>query len=261
MAGAQKMMGIGLVGVFLLTAPMTAQASIPVIDSENILQQIKTYTETLHVVENTAQQINLQLKELLALPENVLDAYKNDLTNSMNAVNTAMRSSGFFTENTAWSQYWQGAFPKITATTYAATATSAQNVNTTVQEILSMKNRDDVMTYHQLVTELDESKTRLLALLEQNKNPEGSKQVQQLANEIAAEKAHIDSINAALQALSAQNQAMKNQAEVLEKQNHQAVVTAAIQAEEAALAKLKQEVTPTVPALDDPWQTYGRVRW
>ena len=79
MVDVRKSFMTGLVGTFLLALPMTAQASIPVIDSENILQQIKTYTETLHVVENTAQQINLQLKELLALPENVLDAYKNDL--------------------------------------------------------------------------------------------------------------------------------------------------------------------------------------
>ena len=85
--------------------------------------------------------------------------------------------------------------------------------------------------------------------------------MQQLANEIAAEKAHIDSIYTTLQALTAQNQVMKSQAEVLEKQNHQAVVNAAIQAEDAALTKMKQEVTKTVPILDDPWQTYGNVRW
>lgn len=261
MVDARKTVTMGLVGTLLLALPMTAQASIPVIDTENILQQIKTYTETLQVVTNTAQQITLQLKELEALPEAILDTYKNDLNNSMTAINSTMKKSGFFTEETAWNEYWQNTFPKIAVDTYAATALSEQNVNATLQEVLSMKNRDDVTNYHQLMTELEISKARLLDLLEQNKTPQGSKQVQQLANEIASEKAHVDSIHTALQALAAQNQVMKNQAEVLEKQNHQAVVDAAMQAEDAALTKMKQEVTKTVPALDDPWQTYGRVRW
>ena len=261
MVDVRKSFTMGLVGTFLLALPMTAQASIPVIDTENILQQIKTYTETLQVVTNTAQQITLQLKELEALPETVLDSYKNALNSSVASINTAMKQSGFFTETAAWNQYWQNTFHKIAVDAYAQTSLAEQNVKTTLQEVLSMRNRDDVTAYHQLMTELDVSKKRLSDLLEQNKAPTGSKQVQQLANEIAAEKAHIDSIHTTLQALTAQNQVMKNQAEVLEKQNHQAVVNAAIQAEDAALTKMKQEVTKTVPALDDPWQTYGNVRW
>lgn len=261
MVDVRKSFTMGLVGTFLLVLPMTAQASIPVIDTENILQQIKTYTETLQVVTNTAQQITLQLKELEALPETVLDSYKDALNSSVASINTAMKQSGFFTETAAWNQYWQNTFPKIAVDAYAQTSLAEQNVKTTLQEVLSMRNRDDVTAYHQLMTELDVSKKRLSDLLEQNKAPTGSKQVQQLANEIAAEKAHIDSIHTTLQALTAQNQVMKNQAEVLEKQNHQAVVNAAIQAEDAALTKMKQEVTKTVPALDDPWQTYGNVRW
>lgn len=261
MVDVRKSFMTGLVGTFLLALPMTAQASIPVIDTENILQQIKTYTETLQVVTNTAQQITLQMKELEALPETVLDSYKDALNSSVASINTAMKKSGFFTETAVWNQYWQNTFPKIAVDAYAQTSLAEQNVKTTLQEVLSMRNRDDVTAYHQLMTELDVSKKRLSDLLEQNKAPTGSKQVQQLANEIAAEKAHIDSIHTTLQALTAQNQVMKNQAEVLEKQNHQAVVNAAIQAEDAALTKMKQEVMKTVPALDDPWQTYGNVRW
>lgn len=257
----RKALIIGVMGTLLLAGPMTVQASIPVIDSENILQQIKTYTETLQVVTNTAQQITLQLKELAALPETVLDSYKDALDNSMTVVNGAMKKSGFFTENAEWNTYWQSTFPKIAVNKYPETFLAEQNVNTTVQEVLSMRNRDDIATYHQLMTELDESRKRLTNLLEQNKSPEGSKQAQQLANEIAAEKAHIDSVNTAMQALTAQNQVMKNQAELLEKQNHQAVVEASKQAEDESLAKMKQEVTKTVPAIDDPWQTYGNVRW
>ena len=41
-----------------------AYAAIPVIDDQNILQQLKTYEETVKVVTNTKEQISLQLKEL-----------------------------------------------------------------------------------------------------------------------------------------------------------------------------------------------------
>ena len=177
MVDIRKSFTMGLVGTFLLALPMTAQASIPVIDTENILQQIKTYTETLQVVTNTAQQITLQLKELEALPENILDSYKNALNSSMTSINTAMKTSGFFTEATAWNQYWQSTFPKIAVDAYAQTSLAEQNVKTTLQEVLSMRNRDDVTAYHQLMTELDVSKKRLSDLLEQNKAPTGSKQV------------------------------------------------------------------------------------
>jgi len=70
---------------------------------------------------------------------------------------------------------------------------------------------------------LQKSKDKLAELLELNKTPEGQKQGQQLANEIAAEKAHIDSINTSIQAISVQNEAMKNQMEVVKAQNQQAV--------------------------------------
>ena len=51
-----------------------AYAAIPVIDDQNILQQLKTYEETVKVVSNTKEQISLQLK-----------SWKNSLqTSSMN---------------------------------------------------------------------------------------------------------------------------------------------------------------------------------
>ena len=38
----------------LLMNPVRTEAAIPVIDDSNIMQQIKTYTETIKVVTNTA---------------------------------------------------------------------------------------------------------------------------------------------------------------------------------------------------------------
>ena len=100
----------------------------------------------------------------------------------------------------------------------------------TMQEVLSMRNQQDVAAYRALMQDLQKSKDKLAELLELNKTPEGQKQGQQLANEIAAEKAHIDSINTSIQAISVQNEAMKNQMEVVKAQNQQAVADAMAQA-------------------------------
>ena len=63
MAKFRKLLVTGAMGLILL-APLPAQAAIPVIDDNNILQQIKTYTQTVEVVKNTAEQIRNQLREL-----------------------------------------------------------------------------------------------------------------------------------------------------------------------------------------------------
>ncbi|MBQ7479782.1 MAG: hypothetical protein IJT01_12950 [Selenomonadaceae bacterium] len=260
MARFQKIMAAGALGVALLLPPR-AEAAIPVIDSENILQQIKTYTETVQVVTNTAEQIKLQIKELTSLPQQILDTYKTAIANSMAVVTGAMKDSGFFLDDTHWNEYWQEIYPRLQAGEYRQTTWSERSINTTIQETLAMLNKKDVTNYLTLMQELEKSKTRLQELLELNKSPEGSKQAQQLANEIAAEKAHIESIQTAIQAMTAKNETMKRQADVLEKQNHQAVVQAAQQAEDAMLTKMREETTPSVTMIDDPWQTYGNVRW
>ena len=257
----KKIVAASLLGTFLLTQSSPAQASIPVIDSENIMQQIKTYTETLNVVSNTAQQIELQIKELTGLSDDTLNKYKTAVQSSIASVTSSLKKSNFFTESSDWDNYWRSTFPRISGGTYSQTILSEQDARTTMQEMLSLKNQRDVSSYHDLVTELDASKSRLQDLLELNQSPEGSKQAAQIANEIAVEKAHIESINAALQAITSQNQAMKNQADVLEKQNHQAVIDASIQAENEAISTMDKEVTKTTPVLDDPWSTYGKVRW
>ena len=58
-------------------APMSATAAIPVIDTQNILQQLKTYQQEAMTVINTAKQIELQYKELLNLPNQILNSYKS----------------------------------------------------------------------------------------------------------------------------------------------------------------------------------------
>ena len=251
---------IGAFGMVLLLSP-SAEAAIPVIDSENILQQIKTYTETVKVVTNTAEQIKLQIRELASLPQQILDTYKTAVSNSMATVSKVMEKSGFLLGDEHWDAYWRNLYPKLEAGDYRQTTWAERGISTTIQESLSVLNKQDVTSYRALMQELEKSKERLQDLMELNKQPEGSKQAQQIANEIAAEKAHIESIQTSLQAITAKNETMKRQAEVLEKQNHQAVVEAAKTAEDAALSQMREETIASVTMIDDPWQTYGNVRW
>lgn len=58
-----------------------AHAAIPVIDVDNITQQLKTYQETVKVVTNTKEQVELQWKELKKLPSQILNGYKTSLIN------------------------------------------------------------------------------------------------------------------------------------------------------------------------------------
>ena len=111
------------------------------------------------------------------------------------------------------------------------------------------------------MAELEKSKVRLQDLLEQNKTVEGNKQAQQIANMIATEKANIDSINTAIQAITDKNQLMHQQVEVLKAQNRKAVINAAKQAEDETLSQMENEVIEKVSIIDDPFATYGNVRW
>lgn len=257
----KKLKQISLATILSLSISASAQAAIPVIDDQNIAQQLKTYTETLNVVKNTAEQISLQLKELMAMPENLLAEYKNAFDESLASVTDTLKKSDLLVDKDEWDEYWEDIYPRINGGDYKQTVWSERSINDTLQEIMSMRNEEDVNSYHELMAELEKSKVRLQDLLEQNKTVEGNKQAQQIANEIATEKANIESINTAIQAITNKNQVMQQQAQVLKAQNRQAVINAAKQAEKETIQNMKNEVVEKVPIIDDPFSTYGNVRW
>ena len=76
-----------LIAVSIAAAPLRASAAIPVVDVENIAQQLKTYLETVKLVTNTAEQIQMQLLELKSLPERLITKYKNELLRNIFHVN------------------------------------------------------------------------------------------------------------------------------------------------------------------------------
>lgn len=195
------------------------------------------------------------------MPENILNEYKQAFNDSIAAVKNTLSNSDLLVDKDEWDEYWKETYPRINSGDYKQTVWSERSINDTLQEIMSMRNEEDVNSYHELMAELEKSKVRLQDLLEQNKTVEGNKQAQQIANMIATEKANIDSINTAIQAITDKNQLMHQQAEVLKAQNRKAVINAAKQAEEETLSQMENEVIEKVPIIDDPFATYGNVRW
>lgn len=257
----KKLKQISLATILSLSISASAQAAIPVIDDQNIAQQLKTYTETLNVVKNTAEQISLQLKELMAMPENLLNEYKNAFDESLAAVTDTLKNSDLLVDKDEWDEYWENLYPRINGGDYKQTVWSERSINDTIQEIMSMRNEEDVNSYHELMAELEKSKIRLQDLLEQNKTVEGNKQAQQIANEIATEKANIESINTAIQAITNKNQVMQQQAQVLKAQNRQAVMEAGAQAEKEFVDRMDSNVTKKTIIVDSPFEKYGNLSW
>lgn len=71
-----------------------AHAAIPVIDVDNITQQLKTYQETVKVVTNTKEQVELQWRELKKLPSQILNGYKTSLINGWNKIQDILTKNG-----------------------------------------------------------------------------------------------------------------------------------------------------------------------
>ena len=197
----------------------------------------------------------------MAMPENILNEYKQAFNDSITAVKNTLSNSDLLVDKDEWDEYWEEIYPRINSGDYKQTVWSERSINDTLQEIMSMRNEEDVNSYHELMAELEKSKVRLQDLLEQNKTVEGNKQAQQIANMIATEKANIDSINTAIQAITDKNQLMHQQAEVLKAQNRKAVMEAGARAEREEIEKMKNNVVQKSPIIDSPFEKYGNASW
>lgn len=257
----KKMAAVLLLAGSIAAAPLPASAAIPVIDAENIAQQLKTYLESVKIVTNTAEQIRLQLQELMSLPTELLEKYKAEVTAGIEKVKDHAKPTGILSEEGMWRKIWDEKFPVIHAGSLSQTAMSERNVEITMQALQSLQNQKDIAAYHKLMQDLQESQKRLEELLALNKSPEGAKQAAQIANEIAVEKAHIDSIKLSIQAISAQNQIMEAQRRLVKEQNERAVAKAMADATGTTIQQMHKEVedagrTTTVRE-SDPFKRNG----
>lgn len=243
----------------------TTKAAIPVIDSQNIAQQLKTYTETAKLVSQTAEQITLQAKELASLPTSVLRQYTNGINNSIRSINNTLNSTIVFSENATENtirQYWENKFPVLNnSDDWIISERNHLAIITNLQEEQSEDNKQSLVAYQKLMQELDDNQAMLDDLLEQNENIEGNKQGQQISNQIAGVTANIKRIELALRALDHKQKIEADQAAITVRQNDMILAQKRAEAEEAAISAL--DTTSKTAALDDPWSRYGAstVNW
>lgn len=125
----------------------------------------------------------------------------------------------------------------------------------------SLQNEKDVLAIHELMQNLEESRERLQDLLEQNKIAEGAKQTMQLSNQIATERAHIESIHAAIVALSSKKQITQDQHDLVRWENQRAVSQAMAEATDQTIHDIHAgfNVYGLSSAIDNPYERYGRL--
>lgn len=248
-----------VVGVILGAGIATTQAAIPVVDTQNIAQQLKTYMETAKLVTQTAEQITLQAKELASLPTSVLQQYTNGINSSIRSINNTLNSTIVFAENSTENtirQYWEDKFPVLNnSDDWVISERNHLAIITNLQEEQSEDNKQSLVAYQELMRELDDNQAMLADLLEANQNIEGNKQGQQISNQIAGVTANIKRIELALRALDAKQKIEADQAEITVRKNDRILAQQRADAEAAAIDAL--DTTTKTAAMDDPWSRYG----
>ena len=249
----------------IISAGIHTEAAIAVIDTQNIAQQIKTYAETVKVVTNTAQQITLQAKELAALPNNIVSIYTNSINNSISNINNTLNKAATVLATTTAEQailnYWNNKFPKLDTSTgdWVLSEQSHRAIVQNMSESLSEDNRKSLLAYKELLSELDENQKQLNNLLELNKNIEGNKQGQQIANQIAGISANIKRIELSLKALDHKHKIESDQAKITERQNDMLLADQRAAAEQEFISNLN--TTQTIKAARSPFKDAGLTTW
>ncbi|MBP2665431.1 MAG: type secretion system family protein [Firmicutes bacterium] len=192
----KKVMGLALIGLLslYLFQPFATQAAIPVIDTENILQQYKTYIQEAQTVINTAQQIQLQIKELTSLPASTISSFQSILNSEMNKMKNLLTSTtGALNPQKTLDSVWDSIFrPKgdlVSSTNITSSTVSA--VNATTISGLDTVNYEAMKIVKVAVADLEQTQKNIDNLVSLAGSAEGAKQTGQVQNMILAEQTKL----------------------------------------------------------------------
>lgn len=255
-------------------------AAIPVIDADNILQQAKTYGETIKVVTNTAKTLELVILDHMGMSKEDKEAFQKKFDNGINKVTAILNGdtkSIFNQERYPWDEkdgqisieeiqkmykeqfpsVWDesegGCFGQGKTDTLQATIAIWQAARQQSLGSLMTNNKSTLKQYAELMGQLNEAMKDLQDLQEASSNAQGIMQAQQIANDIQTTNARIDNIRTAILAIKGQNDVMQHQAEAQSKQNDMQLKQATDQANANYAASLD---TPLVirEKVYDPWE-------
>ncbi len=257
-------------------------AAIPVIDADNILQQAKTYGETIKVVTNTAKTLELVILDHMGMSKEDKEAFQKKFDNGINKVTAILNGdtqSVFNKERFPWDEkegqisieeiqkmykdqfpsVWDesegGCFGQGKTDTLQATIAIWQAARQQSLGSLMTNNKSTLKQYAELMGQLNEAMKDLQDLQEASSNAQGIMQAQQIANDIQTTNARIDNIRTAILAIKGQNDVMQHQAENQSKQNDIQLQTATAQANSNYIKGLN--VSPSVDhILYNPWADF-----
>lgn len=256
-----------------------AHAAIPVIDVDNITQQLKTYQETVKVVTNTKEQVELQWKELKKLPSQILNGYKTSLINGWNKIQDILTKNGtviygttgtisdkgvpdLATAHTIYiNDYFNKNIPPIIGNDLPETLGSARTARLITLATLMRNNADTLSAIQKLMGELDSINKEIQQAEEDSANAEGAMQAQQAANHIAALQLRAQNIKIIIQGLQGQQQALKSQAEAQQKKNELDMQEAQGKAEVAAIEEMQNNDSSGFSPTYDPYKGHLHFEW
>lgn len=254
-------------------------AAIPVIDADNILQQAKTYGETIKVVTNTAKTLELVILDHMGMSKEDKEAFQKKFDNGINKVTAILNgdTKSVFNKDrfpwdekegqisieeiqkmykdqfpSVWDESEGGCFGQGKTDTLQATIAIWQAARQQSLGSLMTNNKSTLKQYAELMGQLNEAMKDLQDLQEASSNAQGIMQAQQIANDIQTTNARIDNIRTAILAIKGQNDVMQHQAEAQSKQNDMQLKQATDQANANYAASLN---TPLVihEKVYDPW--------
>lgn len=256
-----------------------AHAAIPVIDVDNITQQLKTYQETVKVVTNTKEQVELQWRELKKLPSQILNGYKTSLINGWNKIQDILTKNGtviygttgtisdkgvpdLATAHTIYiNDYFNKNIPAIIGNDLSETLGSARTARLITLATLMRNNADTLAAIQKLMGELDGINEEIQQAEEDSANAEGAMQAQQAANHIAALQLRAQNIKIIIQGLQGQQQALKSQAEAQQKKNELDMQEAQGKAEVAAIEEMQNNDSSGFSPTYDPYKGHLHFEW
>ena len=256
-----------------------AHAAIPVIDVDNITQQLKTYQETVKVVTNTKEQFELQWRELKKLPSQILNGYKTSLINGWNKIQDILTKNGtviygttgtisdkgvpdLATAHTIYiNDYFNKNIPAIIGNDLPETLGSARTARLITLVTLMRNNADTLAAIQKLMGELDGINEEIQQAEEDSANAEGAMQAQQAANHIAALQLRAQNIKIIIQGLQGQQQALKSQAEAQQKKNELDMQEAQGKAEVAAIEEMQNNDSSGFSPTYDPYKGHLHFEW
>ena len=256
-----------------------AHAAIPVIDVDNITQQLKTYQETVKVVTNTKEQVELQWRELKKLPSQILNGYKTSLINGWNKIQDILTKNGTVIYGTTGTisdkgvpdlatahtiyiiDYFNKNIPAIIGNDLPETLGSARTARLITLATLMRNNADTLAAIQKLMGELDGINEEIQQAEEDSANAEGAMQAQQAANHIAAMQLRAQNIKIIIQGLQGQQQALKSQAEAQQKKNELDMQEAQGKAEVAAIEEMQNNDSSGFSPTYDPYKGHLHFEW